>query len=132
MTVLKARVSDRRGLAEALQRLFHGGPISGLVVAGFDQHGNLCGVAANPRHRALSWVKVWELAALANELEAHSLRVLVFPSGSAPTPSAHELAVFRDLSVRARRAGFLLIDCVVFRGDRMWSLREMQEEQIGA
>jgi hypothetical protein len=129
MTVLKARVSDRRGAAEELRRLFRGGPISGLVVAGFDEDGKLCGVAVNSEHRALSWVKVWELAELATELGAQALTVFVFPSGPSPTPTAHELAVFRDLMVRARRARFVLLDCNVFRGDRMWSLREMPQSR---
>jgi hypothetical protein len=106
--------------------------VEGLVVVGFDHVGKLCGVAANSQHCALSWVKVWELAALATELQAHSLLVAVFPCGTAPTPSAHEVAVFGDLMVRTRRAGFVLRDCYVYRGDRMWSLRDLQEARANA
>ena len=108
-----------------MARLFADGPVEGLVVVGFDHGGTVCGLAVNSQHRALSWVKVWELADLASELQARSLVVAVFPSGPAKTPSAHELAVFADLLVRTRRAGFVLQDCFVYRGDRMWSLSEM-------
>jgi hypothetical protein len=132
MTVVKARVSSRRQLSEELRRLFPDRPPAGLVVVAFDHVGRPCGLAANSQHQALSWVKVWELAALATELQAHSLLVAVFPRGTAPTPSAHEVAVFSDLMVRTRRAGFVLRDCCVYRGDRMWSLRELQEERTSA
>jgi hypothetical protein len=130
--VQKVRCSGRRGLAEEVERLVGDGPVQGLVVAGYDHNGRLCGVAMSPQHRALSWIKVWELDALATELGACSLAVLVFPIGPALTPTAHELAVFRDLLVRTRRPGFVLLDCLVRRGDRWWSLREMDEGAAGA
>jgi hypothetical protein len=121
-------------VSEELRLLFGDQPVEGLFVAGFDHAGKLCGVAANARHRALSWVKVWELASLAAEMEARSVAVIVYPSGPAPapTPSAHELAVFDDLMARTRRAGIELLDCLVYRGDRLWSLRETQEGRATA
>jgi hypothetical protein len=128
VSVTKVRISSRAGAAEALGRLFGDGPVQGLAVVGFGHDGKICGVAVNSGHRALSWVKVWELASLAADLEARDIVVAVFPSGRASTPSAHELAVFRDLMARTKRAGFVLLDCLVFRGDRFWSLRELREE----
>jgi hypothetical protein len=72
----------------------------------------------------LSFVKVWELRALAEELDARSLVVAVFPPGPALTPSAHELRSFVELRARARRAHVDLVDCIVVRGEKSWSLRE--------
>jgi hypothetical protein len=117
---------------EEVLRLLGDGPVQGLVVAGYDHAGQLCGVATSSQHRALSWVKVWELEALAAELAACSVAVFVFPIGPALAPTAHELAVFSDLITRTRRAGFVLRDCLVYRGDRMWSLREMHEGRASA
>jgi hypothetical protein len=128
VSVTKVRISSRVGAAEALGRLFGDGRVQGIAVVGFGHDGNICGVAVNSQHRALSWVKVWELASLAAELEVRDIVLAVFPSGRAPTPSAHELAVFSDLLVRTRRAGFVLLDCLVFRGDRFWSLRELRDQ----
>ena len=39
--------------------------VEGMLVIGLDAQRELCGVGMNPRHRALSFVKVWELSALA-------------------------------------------------------------------
>ncbi|MDQ1430472.1 MAG: hypothetical protein QOF40_1074 [Actinomycetota bacterium] len=113
-------------------RLLGDGPVEGLVVAGYDHAGKLCGVAKSSQHRALSWVKVWELEALAAELAARSVVVFVFPIGPALAPTAHELAVFTDLLARTRRACVVLLDCYVHRGGRMWSLRELHEGRASA
>ncbi len=99
--------------------------VEGMLVVGLDQEQRVCGVGVNPHHRALSFVKVWELRALAAELEARSVVIAVFPTGGATAPTEHELAAFRDLCTRARRAQVLLHDCIVVRGGRAWSLREL-------
>jgi hypothetical protein len=117
---------------EEVLRVLGDRPGEGLVVAGYDRAGKLCGVAISSEHRALSWVKVWELEALAAELAACSVAVFVFPIGPALAPTAHELAVFGDLMIRARRVGLVLRDCLVYRGDRMWSLRELHEGRASA
>jgi hypothetical protein len=125
------KVTSSMGVVGELRRVLGDAPYRGIVVVGLDNDG-ICGVAVNPRHRSLSWVKVWELADLGNEMGACALMVMVFPDGRAPRPSAHEFAVFADLAVRARRAGLLLNDSFVWRGDRMWSLREMHEAAFDA
>ena len=102
-----------------------GGEVEGMLVVGLDVEGQICGVAINSRHRALSFVKVWELSALAEELEAASLVVALFPHGGAEVPTEHELSSFTDLCARARRAQVVLADCLVVRGGRAWSLRAM-------
>jgi hypothetical protein len=123
MAVLHARVSSQKELRKLLDDV----PVDGLFVLAFDAGGKICGVAMNLRHRSLSWLKVWELAEIASELDASSLKVVVFPSGRATRPSAHECAVFGNLVTRARRAAVPLVDCYVYRGHRMWSLREANE-----
>jgi DNA repair protein RadC len=99
--------------------------VEGMLVIGLDARRQLCGVGVNPHHRALSFVKVWELAALVEELDAHELILAVFPNGGDPEPTAHERTAFADLCARAHRAQVMLSDCIVVRGDRCWSLREM-------
>jgi hypothetical protein len=128
MAVLHARVANER----EFRRLLRDIPVDGLVVLGYDAEDQICGLAVNPRHRSLSWLKIWELADIAVELRACSLQVVVFPAGGSPTPTAHECAVFADLMVRARRAAVPLVDCYVDRGGRLWSLRAANEERIGA
>jgi hypothetical protein len=102
--------------------LIDGCAAEGMLVIGFDEARRLCGVAVNPRHRALTFVKVWELRALAEELEASALVVAVFPRGAGVEPSAHERWVFADLQARAKRAQVELLDCLLVRGGRTWSL----------
>ena len=126
MTVLHARISNLDEFARELRRAIVDAPRRGLVVAGFGASGRICGIAVNPRHDSLSWVKVWELRDLAAELNASSLLIALFPIGQARRPSAHELAVFGDLDVRARRAGIRLLDCLMWRGERLWSLRDLR------
>jgi hypothetical protein len=128
MAVLHARVSNER----ELRRVLRGCPADGLFALGFDPDGRLCGVAVNGGHRSLSGVKVWELAEIVAALEASFLRVMVFPAGRGSKPTAHECAVFADLMLRARRAAVPLVDCHVFRGERMWSLRELRRARISA
>ena len=82
----------------------------GMLVVGLDHDGELSGVGVNPRHRALSFVKVWELDALAEELEACALVVVLVPDGPFRAPTAHEVEAFVDLrrpgtSGAARAAG---------------------------
>ena len=102
-----------------------GGEVEGMLVVGLDGAGQMCGVAINPHHRALSFVKVWELAALVDELCACALVVAVFPRGGPDAPTDHEVAAFTDLCARAHRAQVVLSDCLVVRGGRTWSLREL-------
>ena len=109
-----------------------GGEVEGMLVVGLDGEGQMCGVAVNPRHGALSFVKVWELSALADELEASSLVVALFPNGGADAPSEHEVSAFTDLCARAHRAQVVLADCLVVRGGRTWSMRELSAEHRGA
>jgi hypothetical protein len=132
MAVLQARVRGVEQFVEMLEAAFIGEPLEGLVVAGLGIDGDLCGVAVNSRHRSLSFVKVWELSDLAAELEAWGLVVAVFPGGRARRPSDYELATFRDLDARTRRAGVVLIDCYVDRGNRLWSLRDLTKARAGA
>jgi hypothetical protein len=93
---------DAVSLVQALA--VDGDDVEGMLVVGLDCDGRVCGVAVNSRHRALSFVKVWELAALAEELEARSLVVAVFPGSGPSAPTEHERAAFTDLRVRAHRA----------------------------
>ncbi len=128
MATLRARVSDAREFA----RLLEGLPMEGMIAAGFDADHRMCGVAVNLRHRSLSWVKVWELAEIVADLDASFLRLAIYPAGRGAKPTAHECAVFSDLMVRARRAAVPLVDCHVWRGERMWSLREMHQRLASA
>src|SRR4029077_10189772 len=88
----------------------------GMFVLGIDAAGEVCGVGRNPRHRSLSWLKVWELVDLAAEPGSARRAIVVRPGGRAGRPSGHEVTVFTELRVRARRAGIVLVDCVVWRG----------------
>ena len=112
---------------ESLVRALAGeGDVEGMLVIGLDARRQLCGVGVNPHHRALSFVKVWELEALLRELEACSLVVGLFPSG--PTPRTHGA---RGGGVRRAQhprgpAQVVLSDCLVARGGRTWSLRELR------
>jgi hypothetical protein len=102
-----------------------GGEVEGMLVVGLDGGGRMCGVAINPHHRALSFIKVWELAALVEELNACALVVAVFPRGGGDAPTEHEVSAFTDLCARAHRARVVLADCLVVRGGHPWSLREL-------
>jgi hypothetical protein len=95
-----------------------------MFVVGFDADDEICGVASNPRHRSLSWMKVWELVELATALGSSRLVIVLRLEGPARHPTEHEIAVFGDLEARARRAGITVLDCVVWRGTASWSLRE--------
>lgn len=124
MSELRAQVKGADDAVALLRELVGTDPIEGIVVVGLDEEQRLCGVGLNPRHRALSWVKVWELADLAAELGACALVVGLFPSGRSRAPSEHEIGAFVDLHERAIRAQVLVLDCLVVRGHRWWSLRE--------
>ena len=124
MPTVQLRVSTRADAAALLRLIAAGQPIDGLLVVGFDVDGRFAGVAVNDRHRSLSWVKVWELAELAAGLGAHALLLGAFPEGSGRAPSSHEITAFAALHERSECAGVLLLDCIVFRGERWWSLRE--------
>lgn len=110
---------------QLLRELGKGEPAEGIVVVGLDRDGRPCGAAVNPDHRALSFVKVWELAAIADELEAGAVVVGLYPSGPERAPTQHEVEAFVSLRMRARRAQVALVDCLIVRGDASWSLREM-------
>ena len=124
MSVLQAQVKGADDAIALLRELVGTDPIEGLVVVGLDGEQRLCGVGLNPRHRALSWVKVWELDDLAAELGACALLIGLLPSGRSRAPSEHEIGAFVDLHERALRARVRVLDCLVVRGHRWWSLRE--------
>ena len=128
MSVVQGRIKCADDAVSLLRELVGGNPIDGLVVVGLDRKQRWCGVAINPRHRALAWVKVWELADLVAELGACALVVGLFPSGRSRAPSPHEVEAFVDLHERASQARVLLLDCIVVRGHQWWSLRERSEE----
>jgi hypothetical protein len=106
--------------------LARAGDVEGMLVIGLDAQRRVCGVGVNRRHRALSFVKVWELEALLQELDACSLVVGLFPSGPPRAPTMHELDAFVALSSRAHRAQVVLEDCIVARGNQTWSLRALR------
>ena len=114
---------DAVSLVQALAA--DGDDVEGMLVVGLDHERHVCGVAINPRHRALSFMKVWELEALLQELDACSLVVGLFPTGRVRRPTRHEVEAFVDLRSRAHRAHVPLGDCIVARGGRTWSLREL-------
>lgn len=107
------------------------GDVEGLLIVGLDECGEVCGVAVNPRHRALSFVKVWMLEELQRELDACSLVVGVFRRGSARAPTRHEIDAFVDLRARAHRAQVPLRDCILARGSQTWSLRALSAVDLG-
>jgi hypothetical protein len=114
---------DAVSLVQALAA--DGDDVEGMLVVGLDHERHVCGVAINPHHRALSFMKVWELEALLQELDACSLVVALFPPGPVRGPTAHEVEAFVDLRARAHRAQVSLDDCIVARGGQTWSLREL-------
>jgi DNA repair protein RadC len=124
MSALQAQVKGADDAVALLRELVGEAPIDGLLVVGLDAEQRLCGVALDSRHRALSWVKVWELAALAAELDACALVIGSFPSGQPRPPSRHEVDAFVALHARGKQARVLVLDCIVVRGHRWWSLRE--------
>jgi hypothetical protein len=127
MSVLKSPVRGADDVVALLRALVPDGDAEGMLVVGLDHEQRLCGVGIDHRHRALSFVKVWELDALAAELDARSVVVAVFPRAGGAVPTEHELRAFADLRERARRAQVSLVDCLVVRGHRWWSLRELSE-----
>ena len=56
---------------------------AGMFVLGVKENGEICGAARNPRHRSLSWLKVWELVDLAAELGTSRLAIVVRAGGRA-------------------------------------------------
>ena len=110
---------------EAVRR----GDEKGMLVVRLDRDGELSGIGLNPRHLALSFVKVWELAALAEEMEACALVIVLVPGGSDRDPTPHEIQAFVDLRARAHRAQLTLVDCIVVRGEMSWSLRELSVDR---
>jgi hypothetical protein len=124
MTVSAVRIAGPDDAAAVFRELVKEAAVEGLVVLGLDGHRRPCGVAANPRHRSLSWLKIWELADLVAEFGAHELLIGIFPPGPGRPPSQHEIDVFVGLSERARQAQVVLLDCIVVRGDGWTSLRE--------
>jgi len=62
---------DAVSLVQALAA--DGDDVEGMLVVGLDHERHVCGVAINPRHRALSFMKVWELEACCrSSTRAHS------------------------------------------------------------
>ena len=81
---------DAVSLVQALAA--DGDDVEGLLVVGLDHERRVCGVAINRHHRALSFMKVWELEALLQELEACSLVVGLFRSGPVRTPTTRSFS----------------------------------------
>jgi hypothetical protein len=130
MSVLQNPILTAADAVAVVRALVPDGEVEGTLVVGLDRERRLCGVATNPRHRALSFVKVWELSALVDELEASTLVLAVFPSGPDRPPTEHEIESFGALCGRAHRAGVRLLDCVVVRGESWWSLCELHLERL--
>jgi hypothetical protein len=130
MSVLQFPVRGADDAVALVRTLVPGGDVEGMLAVGLDRDRRVCGVGTNPHHRALSFVKVWELSALADELDASALVLALFPTGPCRAPSLHELQAFADLCARSRRAQVLLFDCIVLRGHRWWSMRELSEERV--
>jgi hypothetical protein len=131
MSILQDPVRAAADALASMRAAVTDGDLEGMVVLGLDRTWQLCGVGVNGRHRALSFVKVWELHALAQELAAHALVVALFPTGAARAPSRHEVDAFVALRDRARRAGVVLLDCIVVRAGQSWSLAALLE-RVGA
>jgi hypothetical protein len=127
MSVLCSPVRGPDDAVSLVRALVPDGEVEGMLVIGLDEGRRLCGVGVNPHHRALSFVKVWELEAILAELDASALVIGLFPSGSMRAPTRHELDAFVDVCTRARRAQVLVFDCIVVRGHRWWSMRELSE-----
>jgi len=128
VSLLERQIKGADDVVALLRELVGDDPVDGLVVVGLDHEQRLCGVGLNPRHRALSWVKVWELADLAAEFDACALVVGLFPRGVSRAPSQHEVESFLDLYERLKAAQVLFLDCIVLRGSQWWSLRERSEK----
>jgi hypothetical protein len=118
-------------VTEQLEALLRG-EAKGMLVVGLDREGELSGVGTSSRHRALSFVKVWELAALADELAACAVAIVLVAEGRSRPPTAHEIEAFVDLRARAMRAHLVLLDCIVVRDEESWSLRELAEARLRA
>jgi hypothetical protein len=129
MSVLQFPVSGADDAVALVRALVPDRDVEGMLVIGLDRDRRLCGVGLNPNHRALSFVKVWELQDLAAELDACALVIGLFPSGPVRAPSRHELDAFVDLCTRAWRAQVLVFDCIVVREHRWWSMRELTTER---
>ena len=123
MAVLRRPVHGVDEAVALLHELVAEASVDGLLVVGLDGDRRPSGVAVNSRHRAVTWLKVWELADLAAELGASALLLGLFAGGPSRPPSQHEIDAFVGLCERARRAQVVLLDCIVVRGERWWSLR---------
>jgi hypothetical protein len=126
-SILHAPIRGADDAIEMVRRLVPDGDVEGMLVLGLDTQQRLCGVAVDRRHRALSFMKVWELEVLTAELDCHALVVAVFPRAARAVPSEHEISAFLGLRDRARRARVPLVDCLVVREHRWWSLRDLGE-----
>lgn len=128
MSVVQSPVRGAEDAVALVRALVPDHEVEGMLVVGLDRDRRLCGAGVNPHHRALSFVKVWELEDLAIELDACALVIGLFPSGPERAPSRHELDAFVELCLRARRAQVVVFDCIVVRGHRWWSMRELSKE----
>jgi len=95
-----------------------------LLVVGLGPDRRVTGVAIAAPGRGLADLKVWELHALAVELEAQVLVMGRFARSHRRPPSAGEVRAFVDLARRAGAAGVVLLDCIVLRRHQWWSLAE--------
>jgi hypothetical protein len=123
MAVLRRPVHGVDEAMALLHELVAEASVDGLLVVGLDRDRRPSGVAVNSNHRAVTWLKVWELADLAAELGASALLLGLFAGGPSRPPSRHEIDAFVGLCERARRAQVVLLDCIVVRDEVWWSLR---------
>ncbi len=111
-------------IAQFVRRCSAGGECEGLLVFGLDHQLHVVGVAVNPRYHAIATIGVPELVLLAEELEAFALAIALVEPGEPRVPSEFEVRAYRELVRRCGGVGIVLLDCVVMRGDRWWSLVE--------
>jgi len=100
-------------------------PVPLLLALGVDGEHILCGFGVQDDAETVADLRVDKLKALAAELGAVVLVLAhVLPPGSA-VPGADAAREFSAIAEACHRADLLLVDCVVVRGGRWWSLRSL-------
>lgn len=97
----------------------------GALVFGLDTDYRLTGAGVSSVHGSLSMIEVDHLVALADELGAAALVLVVFDPGRASAPSVFEAHHLDLLAGQCREVGVLLLDGIVMSGHRWWSLAEL-------
>lgn len=100
-------------------------PVPLLLAVGVDDEKLLCGFGIQNDARTVADLRFDGLLLLAEELGAEALLLAhVLPPGSR-APGVRAARQFAMLAEEGDRAGLLLVDCVVVRGDEWWSLRSL-------